>query len=485
MNDYTLKKIEDYSGQNFLEVKDSLSFLNVLGHQKFFEISKNNFWYLVDNISLEIENKNDRTYWFAEESVIKMIDLGNLRLAYNLLKDVTLITEFHAEDSGLDHQEPGDEESERFFKDLDLLFLSEDGRKIIIENLEAHPEKFFTIRKKLDELIPILEQLLFEVNVVGSFLDLYNERQIYTVEQMIDILVGENEDYDVLSAIYTLRQDFGHVDGREIAFYFAKDNFDTINEGRYDWYNAVLMNILSNLIYFNLNLLGDDLQVKTLKENFYKAILLGCPVRKSIEKVLYETKNFADYAIASNLYVDALRSNIEKINLESKDVELSSIFIKYYKDLNDATDFSIMKKYIETVFGNDAKDYVKNAVLECLDIFVNLQESKLIDHNSSQELPENEIYFNQLEQITLLFANRVNWPKMTDLLKEKDGNYVSVKLFLKGYEKAADLGDEVVLSKFMEFNDFLKKQNLLPVDKDIIEYHEMDNKFHWADWILK
>lgn len=485
MNDYTLKKIEEYSGQNFSEIKDVLSFLNVLGHQKFFEIAKYNFWYLVDGILAESENKDDRTFWFAEESLIKMLDLEKLHSAYNLFKDVTLITEIRTDDIGTNNQEPSEEESEKFFKDLDVLGLSEDGRKIIYENLETHPEKFFVIRKKLDELIPILEQLLFEVSAVGAFLDLFNERKIYSVEKMIDILVGESDDYDVLSVFFTLRQDFGHVDGREIAYYFAKDNFDAINDGRYDWYNAALLNVLLNLMYFNLNLLGDELQVKILKENFYKAFLFEVPVRKNIEKVLYETRSFADFAIASNLFVDALRGNTEKISLESKDLELSNIFIKYYKDYNDSTEVSVMKKYIDSIFLNDAKDNIKDTVLKCLDVFVNLQEAKLIDHNRSQELPENEIAFNQLEQLTLLFANRANWDKMVDLLKEKEGNFVSVKTFLKGYVEAADLNDEVVLSKFTDFSDFLKKQNLLSVDKDVIEYHESDNKFHWADWIVE
>ena len=483
MNDYTPKKIEDYSNQNFTEVKDALSFLNILGHQKFFEITKFNFWYLIDGTVAEIENKNDRVYWFAEEAVIKMLDLGNLRLAYNLLKDITLIPTIRTEDVVPTDHESSDELIDKFYKDLDVLGLSDQGREIIHDNIDEHPEKFFVIKKKLENLIPVLEQLVFEINAVGAFLNLINERKIYSVEKMIDVLVGTDDDYDVLSAIFTLRQNFGHKDGREIAFYFATDNFDSITEGRYDWYNAVLMVILSNLIYFELNLLGDELQAKILRENFYKAILLGAPVRSTIEKILYETNNFSSYAIASKLFVDALRSNTEKISLENKTIELKDIFVQYYKEYNDSLVGADMERYLNVVLADNINKNIKAAVLECLNIFVNLQESKLIDHNSSQDLPENELAFNQMEQLLLLFANRANWSKMTELLQEKDGNYVSPKLFLRGYVDVADLNDEILMSKFMEFGDFLKKQNLMPDDKEIIEYHESDGKFHWSDWV--
>lgn len=483
MNDYTLKKIEEYSGQNFTEVKDVLSFLNILGHQKFFEIAKFNFWYLIDGIVAEMDNKNDRVYWFAEDAVIKMLDLGNLRLAYNLLKDITLSPTIRTEDVVPNDQESSDELMDKFFKDFDVLGLSDDGREIVNNDLEVHPEKYFVIRKKLDNLIPVLEQLVFEINAVGAFLNLINERKIYSIEKMIDIIVGTDDDYDVLSAIFTLRQDFGHKDGREIAFYFATDNFDNITEGRYDWYNAVLMVILSNLIYFNLHLLGDNLQAKILRENFYKATLLGVPVRSSLEKILYDTNNFSSYVVTNKLFVDALRDNAEKINLENKTIILKDIFAQYYKEYNDSLSINDMEKYLNIVLVDNVKKHIKITVLECLNIFALSQESKLIEHNSSQDLPISEIVFNQTEQLLLLFANRANWFKMVEFLQEKDGNYVSAQSFLRGFVGTADLNDESVMSKFVEFGNFLKKQNLMPSDKEVVEYHESDSKFYWSDWV--
>jgi len=72
---------------------------------------------------------------------------------------------------------------------------------------------------------------------------------------------------------------------------------------------------------------------------------------------------------------------------------------------------------------------------------------------------------------------------MLEYFKDKPTNFVPLKIFLNNFVED-NLDSELFVEKISAFDNFLKENKILELDKEIIEFHEADGKFHWADWII-
>ncbi len=324
-----------------------------------------------------------------------------------------------------------------------------------------------------------------DLSVVAAFLNQVPNSTIYELDKIKKILSGKDVDFDRRSFIFTLRQDVNHPDGRDAIFYFVNNILDKLNtESDCDWYKAMVYIILFHIAFKHFDSFAEDMQVSLLKKGLFKAVIAGAPVRDSLAQFLYDTNNMTDFLIDNKLLFDAVSSNEEKIYYQEKVLDLKTAMSDFVEKNDDVLNTSLMVKYVESLGLAVDAGPVKKALVESINIYSLIHEAKLIDHNSSQDLSESDLAFRQTEKLLLLFANRVHWPEMLEYFKEKEGNYLSVLSFLRGFSNA-DLNDEAAVEKLTAFGQFLRTSGFLKDNQDLIEFHESDNKFHWAEWITK
>lgn len=411
-------KLENFLQNKFEQVKDKVISLDNLAIQQNFVRENFNFWQTIRFIREEIDLKDSRVDWKAEEAVISMIDVVELEVSV------------------------GDKQS------------------VISETLE------------------------FQASVVAAFLGQVSNTTIYDLEKIKSFLKGDEVGVDKKSLVFSLRQDLNHPDGRDAALYFIKNILNKINNHEdFSWYQTVVFIVLYHTAFRYFDSFDDGTQKSLLKFSLFTAVLVGVPVRDQLAKFLYDTDNVSDLLIDNQLLYDAISNNEEKIYLEGKALDLKILVSDFVAKNDDILNVDLIKKYVGGLASNGDSEKIKDAVVECINIYSLVHEVKLVDHNSSQDLPESEIAFRQTEKLLLLFANRVHWPEMLEYFTEKEGNYVSWKSFLRGFVDA-DLGDEAVVEKITFFGEFLKTNGFLKADQDLIEYHESDNQFHWNEKIF-
>ncbi len=328
----------------------------------------------------------------------------------------------------------------------------------------------------------VSEDLAFEAGIVAAFLGQVPGTSIYDRDKIQSFLKGEEVGIEKKSFVFTLRQDLNHQDGHDAAFYFINNILNNLNSLEdCDWYKAVVYNILFHISFRYFDDFSDEMQIALLKSGLYKAVAAGVPVRESLAKFLYDTDNISDLLIDNQLLFDAASNNIEKIYYQDKVFDLKTVLLDFVKNNDDILNKDLISKYVGGLGADSEK--VKESIVECINIFSLIHEVKLVERNSSQNLSESELAFRQTEKLLLLFANRIHWPEMLQYFEEKDGNYVSWKSFLRGFNDA-NLADEAVVEKFTAFGEFLKTNGFLKDDQDLIEFHESDNQFHWNEKIF-
>ncbi|GEM_PF-4508145 len=481
MSDIIEEKFEYFHLNNFDDIKSKIEFLDVLGNNEMFKSKEFNLWFLIRAIKNEMDDAQYRVDWNVERVVISMVDLKNLSLANDILKEVTLVKDKPSAEFGDSEDNISDDEMKNFIDSLDPIGFDLIGLTKLFENFDKNPGKFVWFRKKTVELLPILEDLSFQLNIIASFLNKIPGRKIYDLELLKQIVNGNTEE-DPLSVVFTLRENLHYKDGRDIAHYFINEIISkNINSRSFDWYNNLLYTILFHLVFLYFDSFDDQAQVEILKNGFFRAIVSGAPVRSALSKKLYDTKYLVSLLINDDQLLKAIVDNEELISYGQIKINLKEIFLTFVDKNSDILNKNLMLQYINKL--NIGNKKINDALLECLDIYVRLHEVELIENNSSQDLPESEMAFHQNMELLLLFTNRKKWPQMLEYFKDKPTNFVPLKIFLNNFVED-NLDSELFVEKISAFDNFLKENKILELDKEIIEFHEADGKFHWADWII-
>lgn len=293
--------------------------------------------------------------------------------------------------------------------------------------------------KNISEEFP---DLSLQVNVLSAFTDLSFGADFYTTEEWAEILKGKISDPDVdFKKLFATLLEVSKISDQSYDLHLRAVNFlDSFQDKiatPIDWKYSVLINFLLNFLYNRFDKLSETDRKLLLEKYFYAAIILGVPVRATIQKRLREFQWVVPYV-----------------------------------------DFSFeLSGYLEA-----NKEILSIKPAEGLEISEKLKSSSLIDW-----LKEGDSFLNYENREDLLrlyayFAFGGNFDKIVEYYSQSPK--IPLKIFLQNLSVVADLKDNNTVQLCLNLAEVLKRQNLLPADNDIIEFHESDNQFHWNEKIL-
>ncbi|KKW42252.1 MAG: hypothetical protein UY92_C0009G0056 [Candidatus Magasanikbacteria bacterium GW2011_GWA2_56_11] len=253
---------------------------------------------------------------------------------------------------------------------------------------------------------------------------------------------------------------------------------------QYTWEEAFLLTVFIQVVYRALPQLSEDDRISAVKNFFYRAIMLGVPVRQICAELVYDTDTPISYALEHRSLSQALADNVEKVVL-SLDGPVSrpwSDTLSEYRsrarggqdETNSAREYAL-DLYPEGA----AEPRLREWYAEMLDIFVHLEKADLVPHNRGGELAPDEAYHNDLVQLIAWFG--VGEAARKDLVGyfQTAGARVPLAAFHKSLEAAADLSQDTTVENALAWADALRSAGLLGPDEEILEFHENDGRFHW------
>lgn len=205
-----------------------------------------------------------------------------------------------------------------------------------------------------------------------------------------------------------------------------------------EWKIVVLLTFLLQFLFDRLGKLSESDRKLLFERYFYLSVILGVSVRSDIQKKLREFEwpmPYVNYGYELVTYLDANTEIISEKQTEAIDI------------------------------------YNKLKVSELIDW--EKEGGSLLNYENKEDLAKLYAYFGFGEQFVNLVTYFKNEPK------------IPLKLFLQKFSKVADLSDNETTEKLVHLSEIFHTNNLISNDQELIEFHESDNKFHWAQWITQ
>ncbi len=314
---------------------------------------------------------------------------------------------------------------------------------------------------------------------------------IYTPQELSNIFSQKMVDYDKHSFLYTCLQISLGLDHEEyidvimpfmtLEVVLARRDFNTED--------TLMYAVLIKALWFNFLLLSDDDRYELLKNYFYKAIVIGAPVQKILQNYL-DVNSYNQY-IYLKKYIDlikALKKNTENILVfqdnKTSTKPLLSMINDYVVSVGEVKilDGLAQKEFLSSFYGSIKGwgKYVK-WLTEVFYIFFHIERANLLEKPAFNE--KNKISQSEEDLLDLLYIILMgnDWSKLISYYKQANP-LLPLQVVLRYCSKDFILDDEDVLDKFLDLTQALKDADI--IDKDIIEFHESDGKFHWNEELI-
>lgn len=382
-----------------------------------------------------------------------------------------------------------------FAVELDKLFFSDNIKKEIIGNYALLSDAQKT---KAGNHLQILGQLLadlhFQLELIASFFRINRDWTLYSLQEFASILSGETAVYDGRRLAATLR-DYMSYDKEgvkavdEIYEYLRIAQVQKKHD--YTWEDAFFMTVFLYFVFHFFNRLHPIQQEFWLNYYFVKAVTADVPVRKILEYELYnETDNPADYVNYVFLFYEAIRNNQEDLLVNDRTqqiLEVAEIIKNYLSRTGDRfNDGYLREQFIsELISGASKKGRLQDILREILYIFCHLKSVDLVETNKGSAVTEKDFFEHQLERLLIWWLEEDLWPLLVKYYTEKnEQNVVPLKALLRYIQANENLDKNEIVDKLLKFSSFLKQENVLRGEDDLILFHESDNEFHWNSEVV-
>lgn len=325
-----------------------------------------------------------------------------------------------------------------------------------------------------------VDLLLFDLKLVNAVVGGETNLTRYKTADIIDFINLAKKDFDYITLVYSLRQELAGNYNRDlikaIFGYLQKVNIYK------DWETKDLLVfvLLLNIIWKNFDFILPIEQEYLLKLFLYVSVLMGVPVADYLKSYIYNnTNNPVDFVVKHQVFFDAVRQNIEVIPVQAdvtRVADLSDVFVGFISAKTTPDNFA-------NNFYQSNEKVLKDILVKVLYIFDKLKQSNLAEKNyAGDENIADDFNYQQSELISWFFAKE-EWGNIQKYYSSASP-LVAPELFIRIFPLFIDLEKAEAISKLSEFTDFLKNNKIILEDKELIEFHESDNKFHWSQWVI-
>lgn len=360
----------------------------------------------------------------------------------------------------------------------------------------SNPDVKKRVDKEILAIIPLFTRLKIQLQTVGILTALPLGPALYSVEDTRRFVVGNGEGCDFPRLIFTLRE-MSVTDTRHEAHLISKEFLTTeacLNNEDLEWKQAVLLAWTLGFMFSEFERLSSEDRIWLINNYFYRAIAAGVPVRQFLQSYLLSSRWVVEYVQRNAAFALSIENNSEKIPAEQAEVNLPvGLFCANYdKNFSDQlSDEQSQNGFIEGIVNkstNDNTDFSARFhpqwLKEVLFLYSHIKEASLVDWLKDGDSPLN--YENRGELIRLLayFAYGGAFELAIKYFKDRK-NKVPLKIFLQYLKDVVDLTDGVNIPNCLAFTEALHTGGLLPVDQDIVIFHEQDGHFHWNEDMSK
>jgi len=312
--------------------------------------------------------------------------------------------------------------------------------------------------------------------------------EMYAPEEIKNIFSQAGTNYDKFRFLYTCRQIALGFDREKyldvlIPFMFLDE---VLGRKEFNYEDILTYSVLIKVLWSNFAFMIDSDKEASLQNYFYKAIVIGVPVSAVLEDYLYTNSfNQMTYLEEHIELIKILEENKEDILVFQYNKfsykSLMSIIQMYETKVGKAhvidgfAQQQFLNEFYQTLRG---KDKYTGWILEVFRIFFHIRKVDLVEIPAYEERNEFKEYSDEVLDLLFYVTEERYWPKLVEYYKQKNP-LVPLNVILRYCSYDFDLEKEAAVERFLKLAELLKNEGIF--DKDIIEFHEEDNKFHWNE----
>ena len=331
----------------------------------------------------------------------------------------------------------------------------------------------------------VQEDLYIQLGHVVAMTVTNGKEELYTPDQVRQILSGEMGEYNFIWFAYTLRQaELGQdreLYSEILLSYFSIEQVQSRME--FVWQEAVYYMLMLQILWSQFSHMDAPDQEYLLEQYFYRALVVGVPLRERLQYFLYIAPSVYDYVILDYFCVQAIDKNKEVIpqsTTEDKNRSLAEVLRAYENRAGeDIVDGFKQQAFVESIYGNQpGRDAFVAWLQELLYIATHVKRGSLIDHIEAEEITPLDIIQQDISNLFHWFFDQKLWPKMAVYFK-KEKTAVNLNTFILYCTDIYDLNKDETVQKFLSFTQFLRDEQILGAGEEVVEFHEEDGTFYW------
>ncbi len=462
-------------------IKEIVDFVDVFGISK--KTVYESLWNLSEEISQNFD-KVDLDYPGIKQeqkilSLFPILETRSFLLDFKFLMDnffiFNKVTEFveNKKNVSLD-------EVEQKLLNFDFSFDFVKNFSVKNVSLEEKSELLF----KINDLTNRYESLKIKLGAIMSYMGYFSHITFYNNVDVQNIIESGSEDIDFIKLAGTIRESIWSDHGLSLSSIILNflNNQAVFKNEDYEWYDAFLLGIFLHQVFYHFNYLFITDKEFLLNFYFYKGLIVDAPVQEVLKKALFETTNVVDY-VEENLFLyESIYGNQESIYIEFENKqkeELGNLFDDYLKMVgNNIHDGYKLESFLNNLYSKTNNKNNINILRKAFFIFTHLKTVDLLDRNIGSIPSDDLIYNTELEALIIWFFDENSWFLISEYYS-KPNPFVPLKTFLQQLVDNFSIKEEKNTSKILDFTDFLKQNNLLSPDKDLISFDEVKDEFIW------
>lgn len=339
------------------------------------------------------------------------------------------------------------------------------------------------IRLLDQDIVAAADDLLSHLRLLAAATDNEPGMESYDEDALSDILSGDKKDYDERQYIHTLRQSI-HAENRHniaLMVFLHVGNMDFVKP--MSMTEALIRALQLDVLWKDFLNLPEEVQKVLLTRFAYQSIVMGVPVDMGIKDTLYMTTAAVEYFLLSQRLYEYLQANEEQIplSLDGKTVKsFTELTATLSSQIGDKpSDSSTINGFARNLYASETLAHLRAWFSQAMNLYFAIKEARIVEKTLGGETSDADVYENEMKELVQYFFDPADWQKIAAYYK-KSKPLVPLINFLNAFPKSIDLEKDVATSTLTKFSDFLHTQHLIPEDKEIIEFHEKDGKFHWG-----
>lgn len=370
-------------------------------------------------------------------------------------------------------------------------FRKDVAKKWLVKQHTLPAEQRGKVEAKMKQVIDMWNTLLYQMSHIGAVIGVTPSAiPSYDPEDIEALLIGKKNTMNMLR----LARSFSELSRSypiDVTTVMAPIFSDALVRDReiYSWEDIFLLTLMLHTAYARFELLSSEIQTLLLQTFYYRAIVLGVPVRESLKNALHGTRTVLSFTQLTERLLNAMDANIERVPTEAKPQGQRLLGLVAQDCLKNANGTAATEDqiniFVHTMYGATPSAALFMSWLEeALSVYMRIRDGDLIEKNRGGELSKREQYLNDLVWLSAMFGiGKAGASDIVTYFKEEHPR-VPLVAFFRRLKEAVNLKEDVAVENCMEISEALQSAGVIPKDQDIITFHEEDGKFHWNETLL-